>query len=142
MFTSFSVLFARYKGDLAAYVEGARALERLKPNARILMAEVCTHHQVADDIGRVKIPRWVRQRFGGDIQFTFTQGVNFPDDLKTYDLVVHCGGCMVNRRAILNRIAVCRAQGVPITNYGILIASVQGVLEDALKPFGLAKAPQ
>jgi [FeFe] hydrogenase H-cluster maturation GTPase HydF len=140
-FTSFSVLFARYKGDLPAYVDGIRALKNLPGKARVLIAESCTHHQVADDIGRVKIPRWFRRQYGGDVEFTFTQGGDFPDDLAEYHLVVQCGGCMANRRAILDRIAVCREKRVPITNYGILIAHLHGVLEDALKPLGLSAAP-
>ena len=136
-FTSFSVLFARYKGDLAAYVDGIKALEKIGENGRILVAESCTHHQMADDIGKVKIPRWVRQNYGGGIQFDFCQGVNFPENLGDYDLVVHCGGCMTNRKAILTRIEACHSVGVPITNYGILIAHLHGVLEDAVRPFGL-----
>lgn len=136
-FTSFSVLFARYKGDLAAYVEGVKALESIGENGKILIAESCTHHQMADDIGRVKIPRWVRQNYGGSIDFAFCQGVNFPENLKEYDLVVQCGGCMNNRKAILSRIEACKNAGVPITNYGILIAHLHGVLEEAVRPFGL-----
>ncbi len=136
-FTSFSVLFARYKGDLNAYVDGIRSLARLRPDGKILVAESCTHHQMADDIGRVKIPRWMRQNYGGDLEFYFSQGPQLPADLKEFDLVVQCGGCMVNRKGILDHIAACRSAGVPITNYGILIAHLHGVLEDALKPFGL-----
>lgn len=137
-FTSFSVLFARYKGDLNAFVSGIRAMNTLPPDARILIAESCTHHQVADDIGRVKIPRWMRQVYGGGLQFTFAQGITFPEDLASYHLVVHCGACMNNRRAVLERIAACQAAGVPITNYGLMIAHLHGVLEEALKPFGLS----
>lgn len=136
-FTSFSVLFARYKGDLKAYVDGISVLKKLGGNARILIAESCTHHQMADDIGRVKIPRWLRQTYGGNLQFEFCQGSSYPDDLKKYDLVVQCGGCMVNRREILKRIEFCHANGVAITNYGILIAHLHGVLAEAIKPFGL-----
>ncbi len=136
-FTSFSVVFARYKGDLNAYVEGVAALKKKGGNARILIAESCTHHQMEDDIGRVKIPKWVRQKYGESVQFDFCQGVSFPDDLKKYDLVVQCGGCMTNRRDIMARIDACRAVGVPITNYGILIGHLHGVLEQALKPFNI-----
>jgi [FeFe] hydrogenase H-cluster maturation GTPase HydF len=136
-FTSFSVLFARYKGDLAAYVEGISALKKMGEAGKILIAESCTHHQMADDIGRVKIPRWVRQNYGGGISFEFCQGVNFPQNLEEFDLVVQCGGCMNNRREILNRIKACRQAGVPITNYGILIAHLHGVLKEAVRPFGL-----
>ena len=137
MFTSFSVIFARYKGDLDAYVDGIRKLEQMGNKGKILIAESCTHHQMADDMGRVKIPRWVRQNFGGKIEFDFCQGVNFPENLKEYDLVVQCGGCMTNRKAILSRIQACRNAGVAITNYGIIIAHLHGVLEEALKPFGI-----
>jgi len=137
-FTSFSVLFARYKGDLNAFVDGIRALKNLPPDGKVLIAESCTHHQVADDIGRVKIPRWMRQVYGGGLQFTFAQGTTFPADLSTYHLVVHCGACMNNRRAVLDRIAVCRTAGVPITNYGLMIAHLHGVLEEAIRPFGLS----
>ncbi|MGM0598913.1 MAG: [FeFe] hydrogenase H-cluster maturation GTPase HydF [Candidatus Rifleibacteriota bacterium] len=137
MFTSFSVIFARYKGDLDAYVDGVRKLEKMGNKGKILIAESCTHHQMADDIGRVKIPRWVRQNYGGKIEFDFCQGVNFPENLKEFDLVVQCGGCMTNRKAILSRIEACRKAGVAITNYGIIIAHLHGVLEDALKPFGI-----
>lgn len=137
-FTSFSVLFARYKGDLNAYVDGIKALKKMGDHGKILITESCTHHQMADDIGRVKIPRWIRQNYGGGVQFEFCQGVNFPDNLKDFDLVVQCGGCMANRRAILSRIESCQNAGVPITNYGILIAHLHGVLEEAVKPFGLS----
>ena len=137
-FTSFSVVFARYKGDLPAYVAGVAALQRLGAAARILIAESCTHHQMEDDIGRVKIPKWVRQKYGDSVQFDFCQGVNFPDDLQKYDLVVQCGGCMTNRRDIMARIAACKAAGVAVTNYGVLIGHLHGVLDQALKPFGLS----
>ncbi len=140
-FTSFSVLFARYKGDLAAYVDGIRSFNKRDRKKKILISEVCTHHQMADDIGRVKIPRWMRQTYGGELQFEFCQGCSYPKNLSEFDLVVQCGGCMVNRRAILDRIEECRRQGVPITNYGILIAHLHGVLEDAIKPFGLSLKP-
>ena len=136
-FTSFSVLFARYKGDLQAYVNGVKALQKKGAGARILIAESCTHHQMEDDIGRVKLPKWLRQKYGESLQFSFCQGVSFPDDLKSYDLVVQCGGCMTNRREILARIEACRAAGVPITNYGTLIGHLHGVLEKAIQPFGL-----
>lgn len=137
-FTSFSVLFARYKGDLNAYVDGIRSLKKIGDNGKILIAESCTHHQMADDIGKVKIPRWLRQSYGGGLQFEFCQGVNYPENLKDFDLVVQCGGCMANRKAILSRIEACREAGVAITNYGILIAHLHGVLEEAVKPFGLS----
>ena len=137
-FTSFSVLFARYKGDLKTYLEAIRALKQIKKNAKILIAESCTHHQLADDIGKVKIPRWLRQVYGGGLEFTFCQGINFPENLSEFDLVVQCGGCMTNRKAILSRIEICQNAKVPITNYGILIAHLHGVLDEAIKPFGLS----
>ncbi len=137
-FTSFSVLFARYKGDLNAYLDGIRSLKGLTPGSRILVSETCTHHQVADDIGRVKIPRWMRQTYGGDLKFEFSQGASLPADLASFQLVIQCGGCMVNRRTVLDHIAACQAAGVPITNYGILIAHLHGVLEEAVRPFGLS----
>lgn len=136
--TSFSILFARYKGDLAEMVLGATAIERLKPGARILIAEACSHHPIADDIGRVKIPRWLTQYVGGKLEFDTMQGHDFPDDVSKYDLVVHCGACMQNRREMLNRILKCRQAGVPITNYGLTIAYSLGIFERALEAFPAA----
>lgn len=136
-FTSFSVLFARYKGDLQAYLHGVNILKTMSSKANILIAESCTHHQVEDDIGRVKIPKWLRKKYGEELKFEFCQGVSFPENLSEYDLVVQCGGCMTNRKAILSRIEECQAAGVGITNYGILIAHIHGVLDEAIKPFDL-----
>jgi len=136
-FTSFSVVFARYKGDLATYVNGIRALDRLKPDARILIVEACTHHQMPDDIGRVKIPRWMREKFGPALRFEYARGSALPADLASFDLAVQCGGCMANRRGILSQMSAVSDAGVPITNYGILIAWLHGVLDDAIRPFGL-----
>ncbi len=138
MLTSFSILFARYKGDLQELVRGARAVESLRPGDRVLIAEACTHHRLADDIGRVQIPRWLRQYVGGDLQFHWSSGVGYPDGLEEYKLVVHCGGCMINRRQMLYRIQQARERGVPIVNYGVLLAFVHGILERALQPFPLA----
>lgn len=135
MLTSFSILFARQKGDLATFVEGAMAIDRLKPNDRVLIAESCTHHPIGDDIGRVKIPRWLTQYVGGSLQFTTVQGHDFPDDLADYKLVVHCGACMNNRREMLSRIMRCRRAGVPISNYGMTIAYTLGIFDRALEPF-------
>lgn len=135
LLTSFSILFARYKGDLETMVEGARALDRLKPGDKVLMAEACTHHRVEDDIGTVKIPRWIRQHVGGQIEFDWVSGTKFPNDLEKYNLIVHCGACMINRREKLSRIMQARAAGVPIVNYGVAIAHLHGILHRALSPF-------
>jgi len=133
--TSFSILFARQKGDLAQFVEGALRIERLRPDDRVLVAEACTHHPIGDDIGRVKIPRWLQQYVGGRLHFTTTQGHDFPEDLSPYQLVVHCGACMWNRREMLTRMARCRRAGVPICNYGLTIAYTLGIFDRALEPF-------
>ncbi|MEN6450825.1 MAG: [FeFe] hydrogenase H-cluster maturation GTPase HydF [Thermoguttaceae bacterium] len=133
--TSFSILFARQKGDLSQFVEGAMAIERLRPGDRVLVAEACTHHPIGDDIGRVKIPRWLRQYVGGDLQIDTTQGHDFPPNLDQYRLVVHCGACMWNRREMLARLVRCRRAGVPISNYGMTIAYTLGIFERALTPF-------
>ncbi|ACV61138.1 small GTP-binding protein [Desulfofarcimen acetoxidans DSM 771] len=135
LMTSFSILFARYKGDLATLVEGALAVEELQPGDKVLIAEACTHHQVADDIGTVKIPRWLRQIVGGELHFSWSSGLELPSDLSGYKLIVHCGGCMINRREMLSRIMTAQAAGVPIVNYGVLIAYVHGILRRALAPF-------
>jgi [FeFe] hydrogenase H-cluster maturation GTPase HydF len=136
--TSFSILFARFRGDLVEMVRGATAIDRLKPGDRVLVAESCTHHPIGDDIGRVKIPKWLQQRVGGKLEFTTHQGHDFPQDVSQFRLVIHCGACMTNRRAVLNRVAKCRDQGVPITNYGLTIAYVLGIFERALEPFPAA----
>jgi [FeFe] hydrogenase H-cluster maturation GTPase HydF len=136
--TSFSILFARFKGDLAELVRGALAIDRLKPGDRILIAEACSHHPIAEDIGRVKIPRWLIQYVGGRLEFETVQGHDFPEDLSPYHLVIHCGACMMNRREMLARILRCRQAGVPITNYGLTIAYSLGIFERALEPFPAA----
>ncbi len=133
--TSFSILFARQKGDLSQFVDGAIAIERLKPGDRVLIAEACSHHPIGDDIGRVKIPRWLKQYVGGDLAIHTTQGHDFPDDLAGYRLVVHCGACMWNRREVLTRMLRCRQAGVPICNYGMTIAYTLGIFDRALEPF-------
>jgi len=134
--TSFSILLARMKGDLAACAAGAAAIDRLHDGSRVLVAEACTHHPIGDDIGRVKLPRWIREyRHTDGIEFTMAAGADFPDDLTQYDLVLHCGACTFNRRAVLSRILHCREQGVPFTNYGVAIAHIHGILERALSPF-------
>ena len=133
--TSFSILFARYKGDLAELVRGAQAVEKLRDGDRILVAEGCTHHRQSDDIGTVKIPRWLRRHAGKELVFEHAAGLKYPRDLREYALVVHCGGCMLNRREMQWRLAQARAAGVPIVNYGVLIAHLQGILPRCLAPF-------
>jgi [FeFe] hydrogenase H-cluster maturation GTPase HydF len=136
--TSFSILFARYKGDLVEQVRGTLAIERLKKGDRVLIAEACSHHPIAEDIGRVKIPRWLTQYVGGKLEFVHVQGHDFPQDVSPFQLIVHCGACMWNRREMLTRILACRRAGVPITNYGLCIAYSLGILERALEPFPAA----
>ena len=133
--TSFSILFARFKGDLAIQTEGAMAIKRLKPGDRVLIAEACSHHPISDDIGRVKIPRWMEKSVGGKLIFDVAQGRDFPANLSSYSLVIHCGACMWNRRSMLSRLLECRRSGVPVTNYGLAIALSLGILERALSPF-------
>jgi [FeFe] hydrogenase H-cluster maturation GTPase HydF len=133
--TSFSILFARQKGDLSQFVEGAMAIERLRPGDRVLVAEACSHHPITEDIGRVKIPRWLRQYVGGELHFDFTQGHDFPEDLSAWKLLVHCGACMWNRREMLTRMLRCRQAGVPVSNYGMTIAYTLGIFDRALEPF-------
>ena len=136
--TTFSILFARLKGDLPKFAAGAAAIDRLKDGDKVLIAESCSHHAAEDDIGRVKIPRWLRQYCGCDLQIDVYAGRDFPDNLSEYSLVVQCGGCMHNRREILSRIEKCEAAGVPITNYGLCISQTQGVLKRVLSPFPAA----
>ncbi|SMB98161.1 iron-only hydrogenase maturation protein HydF [Thermanaeromonas toyohensis ToBE] len=137
--TSFSILMARYKGDLLELVRGAKAIKHLKPGDRVLIAEACTHHRQPDDIGKVQIPRWLRQYVGGELNFQWVSGGSFPEDLSPYQLIIHCGGCMITRREMLYRIQAAKAAGVPIVNYGIFLAYVHGILDRALEPFPLAK---
>ena len=125
--TSFSIVFARAKGDLAAYCAGAAALATLKDGDRVLISEGCTHHRQCNDIGTVKLPKWISAKTGKKLAFEWTSGNAFPEDLSPYALVVHCGGCMLTRRAVQARIARCRDAGVPITNYGVCIAACHGI---------------
>lgn len=127
--TSFSVLMAGYKGDIHYYIEGASAIDRLTPQSRVLIAEACTHAPLSEDIGRVKIPQLLRKKVGEELQIDMVAGSDFPEDLTPYHLVIHCGGCMFNRKYVLNRIGQARAQQVPITNYGIAIAHLNGILD-------------
>lgn len=133
--TSFSILFARYKGDLEAVTKGAAALKSIQDGDKILIAEGCTHHRQCDDIGTVKIPSMIRKFTGKEPEFFFTSGTEFPDNLTDYQLVVHCGGCMLNEREMKYRISCCQDQRVPITNYGILMAQATGILKRSLAPF-------
>jgi len=134
--TSFSILFARYKGDLQTLVEGVRAVRDLKPSDRILIAEACTHHPVEDDIGRVKIPRWLKAQVGGELEIDVKAGGGLlPENIKDYKLIVHCGACMLNRKEMISRIMQANASGVPIVNYGVIMAHIHGVLHRALSPF-------
>ncbi len=132
--TSFSVLMAGYKGDLKTFVEGAAAVDGLTAASRVLIAEACTHAPMSEDIGRVKIPAMLKKRFGADLQVDVVSGVDFPADLTPYDLIIHCGGCMFNRKYVLSRIEKARGQRVPITNYGVVIAYLNGILKDVVMP--------
>lgn len=133
--TSFSILFARYKGDLAQCVAGVRALETLPAQSRILISEGCTHHRQCNDIGTVKLPGWIRKFTGHEPSFSYTSGTGFEEDLTPYDLIIHCGACMLNEREMKYRLACARDQGVPMTNYGIAIAHMHGILRRSLAPF-------
>ena len=133
--TSFSILFARYKGELETQLKGVAALSSIEDGDHILIAEGCTHHRQCGDIGTCKMPEWIRNYTGKEPVFEFTSGTEFPDDVSSYKMVVHCGGCMLNERDMKYRIACCQDQGVPITNYGILIAQVTGILKRSLGPF-------
>jgi len=133
--TSFSILFARSKGDLDEMMKGISKIKELKENDTVLVVEGCTHHRQADDIGRVKIPRWLKEQTGKDLNYQYASGTSFPPNLKDYSLIIHCGGCMLNNREMQHRISQVIEQGVPIVNYGILIGHMQGVLTRAIKPF-------
>ena len=136
--TTFSILFTRQKGDLVAAAQGAATIEKLQPGDRILIAEACTHHALQDDIGRVKIPRWLRQYIGGEIQADVCSGRDYPGNLQDYKLVIHCGACMLTRREMLNRIQTAKEAGVPVTNFGVAISVLQGVVKRTLTPFPAA----
>jgi [FeFe] hydrogenase H-cluster maturation GTPase HydF len=136
--TTFSILFSRNRGDLNEAARGVSAVKTLRAGDKVLIAEACSHHAAQDDIGRVKIPRWVRQYVGQDLHFDVNSGIDYPENLSEYKLVIHCGGCMLNRRAMLSRIQRAREAAVPITNYGVCISYVQGVLERVLSPFPAA----
>lgn len=133
--TSFSILFARYKGDLPSLVRGAAALSRLKDGDKVVIAEGCTHHRQCGDIGSVKIPRWVEQFSGVRPVYTFTSGGEFPADLSDYKLIIHCGGCMLNEKEMAHRMEIAAKAGVPMVNYGVAIAHIHGILKQSLAPF-------
>ena len=135
LLTSFSILFARYKGDLAEAVRGAAMLDKLSDGDRVLISEGCTHHRQCGDIGTEKLPKWIREYTNKQLEFSFTSGGEFPDDLSEYALVVHCGGCMLNEREMKSRVRRCIDSGTPITNYGIAIAQIHGILRRSLEPF-------
>ena len=134
MLTSFSVLFAAYKGDLPYYVEGAKQIDRLTENSHVLIAECCTHAPLSEDIGRVKIPRMLRKRFGENMQIDHVSGTDFPEKLTEYDLIIQCGACMFNRKYVLSRIDRAKEQAVPMTNYGVTIAHLTGILDHVVMP--------
>ena len=133
--TSFSILFARYKGDLPSLVRGAVALATLKDGDKVVIAEGCTHHRQCGDIGSVKIPRWVEQFSGAKPVYTFTSGGEFPHDLSDYKLIIHCGGCMLNEKEMAHRMEIAERAGVPMVNYGVAIAHIHGILKKSLAPF-------
>lgn len=133
--TSFSILMARFKGDLKTLAAGVKAVKNLKSGAKVLISEGCTHHRQCDDIGSVKIPRWLKQAGYENLDLQWTSGGAFPDDVRSFDLIIHCGACMLTRREVLRRLEVSQEQGVPIVNYGVLIASLHGILDRALSPF-------
>ncbi|MDP2174172.1 MAG: [FeFe] hydrogenase H-cluster maturation GTPase HydF [Candidatus Cloacimonadaceae bacterium] len=135
--TTFSILFARYKGDLNILAEGVRQIDKLLDGDRILIAEACSHHVQADDIGRVKLPRWLKEYTGKSLIHEVYSGHDFPENLEEYALVIHCGGCMLNPMEQNRRIVEARRRGVPITNYGLAISKLQGVFERAVEPFGI-----
>ncbi len=132
--TSFSILFSRHKGNLEVYYQGLSALSELKDGDRILIAELCSHRPIGEDIGRVKIPRWIREKSGLDLTFDVAAGRDFPEDLTPYALIIQCGGCMVNRKTIIDRINEAVTQGVPISNYGLIISSLNGIVEATVAP--------
>lgn len=135
MLTSFSILFARYKGELEEQVKGAAALSSLKDSDRVLISEGCTHHRQCGDIGTVKMPKWIEDFSGAKPEYTFTSGGGFPEELSGFSLIVHCGGCMLSEKEMRRRVGAAKAAGVPIVNYGIAIAHMHGILERSLQPF-------
>jgi len=139
LLTSFSILFARNKGDLEELVRGAKAIDSLNSGDKILISEGCTHHRQSDDIGTVKIPRWLRQHTGKDFEFIYSSGYSFPKEMEDVQLVIHCGACMLNKTEMMYRIEQVKEKNIPIVNYGVLISYVQGIFDRALDPFPLVK---
>ena len=137
--TSFSILFARMKGDLQEFCEGAKTISELKDNDKVLICESCSHHQIEDDIAKVKIPNLITKKTGKKLEFIYKSGHDFEENLSQYALIIHCGACMTNRREVLSRIMKCKKANVPITNYGITIAYCIGILDRATKPFKIEK---
>ena len=131
--TSFSILMARYKGSLNTQLEGVAALKKLQDSDKVLIAEACTHHRQCNDIGTVKMPGWVKKYTGKEIDFEFSSGNDFPEDLSKYKLVIHCGGCMINGAEMQNRVKHCKSYGVPVVNYGMAIAEFNGILDRSLR---------
>ncbi len=129
LLTSFSILMAGHKGDIEAFIDGAKAIDSLTPESRVLIAEACAHAPMSEDIGRVKIPRMLRQRVGEEISIDIVAGRNFPDDLTPYSLIIHCGGCMFNRKYMMNRVEQAQQAGTPITNYGVVMAYISGIID-------------
>ncbi|MDD5071030.1 MAG: [FeFe] hydrogenase H-cluster maturation GTPase HydF, partial [Candidatus Omnitrophica bacterium] len=138
--TTFSILFSRLKADIVTMARGAAFIDTLCPNSKILIAEACSHHPIGDDIGRVKIPRWFRQYLGFSPKIDIFAGKDYPENIQDYSLIVHCGGCMFNRKQLLTRLQMANEVSLPITNYGICISLLQGVLERTLSPFPQALA--
>jgi [FeFe] hydrogenase H-cluster maturation GTPase HydF len=137
LLTSFSIIFARYKGDLETVVKGAFALDNLEDNDTILIAEGCTHHRQCEDIGTVKLPRWILEYTKKKLNFKFTQGQDFPEDFSPYKMIIHCGACMLTQKQMNYRLNVAKANSIPMTNYGITIAHINGILKRSVEPFGL-----
>lgn len=133
--TSFSILFARYKGDLDVFVDGVKKISRLQLNSKILIAECCSHNISHEDIGRVKIPKLLNSNVGFELEYDFFVGNDFPDNIDDYDLVIHCGSCMINRKSVLNRINFCKERGISITNYGVILAYLSGILDRSIEIF-------
>ena len=133
--TSFSILFARYKGNLETVVNGAKALDTLEEGDTILISEGCTHHRQCEDIGTVKLPRWIASHTGKKVNYEFSSGTEFPMDLSKYKLIIHCGGCTLNEREMKYRLQCAQDQNIPITNYGIAIAHMKGILDRSIEIF-------